>query len=155
MKIVINKCFGGFSLSPIAIALYAKRKGKTAYFFKDDFYDGIKHVRVDMPEQKDLFWSAYSVPNPDEYTKNDKQWYEMTDSEKKEHNKKHTSISLYSGDIPRTDEDLIFVVESLGSQIASGRCAELKVVEIPDGVQYEIDEYDGLEHIAEVHRTWG
>jgi hypothetical protein len=44
-------------------------------------------------------------------------------------------------------------VEELGDK-ASGQFAELVVVEIPDGVDYEIDEYDGNEHIAEKHRTW-
>lgn len=48
---------------------------------------------------------------------------------------------------------VVRVVEELGTD-ASGRFADLKVVEIPDGVQYTIEEYDGLEHIAEVHRTW-
>jgi hypothetical protein len=28
------------------------------------------------------------------------------------------------------------------------------VVEIPDGVEWEIAEYDGLEWVAEKHRTW-
>jgi len=37
---------------------------------------------------------------------------------------------------------------------ADGDHAELKVVEIPDDVEYLIEEYDGLEHIAEAHRTW-
>jgi hypothetical protein len=32
--------------------------------------------------------------------------------------------------------------------------AELKVVESPDDVEWEIEEYDGIEWIAEVHRTW-
>ena len=31
----------------------------------------------------------------------------------------------------------------------------LKVVEIPDGIQYAVEEYDGVEWIAERHRTWG
>ena len=54
----------------------------------------------------------------------------------------------------RTDPLLIRVIEELGD-MANGRCAKLKVVEIPDGTDYIIDEYDGNEHIAEAHRTWG
>jgi hypothetical protein len=30
----------------------------------------------------------------------------------------------------------------------------IKVITIPDGIEWEIKEYDGLEHIAEKHRTW-
>jgi hypothetical protein len=53
----------------------------------------------------------------------------------------------------RSDPALVQVVEELG-ELASGRFAELKVVEIPDGVEWHIVEYDGMEHIAEAHRTW-
>jgi hypothetical protein len=53
----------------------------------------------------------------------------------------------------RSDLDLVAVVESLGSK-ANGVYANLKVVEIPDDVKWHICEYDGLEHIAEDHRTW-
>jgi hypothetical protein len=53
----------------------------------------------------------------------------------------------------RADEDLIAVVETLGTA-ANGHAANLKVVEIPDGIEWYIEEYDGREHIAERHRTW-
>ena len=53
----------------------------------------------------------------------------------------------------RSDEDLIAVVEELG-EAANGWAASLKIVEIPDGVEWFIHEYDGLEHVAERHRTW-
>lgn len=53
----------------------------------------------------------------------------------------------------RSDPDLVAVVEALGSK-ANGVYANLKVVEIPDGVEWHISEYDGLEHVAEDHRTW-
>jgi len=36
----------------------------------------------------------------------------------------------------------------------NGQCASLKVVEIPDDVDYEIEEYDGNEWVAEKHRVW-
>jgi len=53
----------------------------------------------------------------------------------------------------RADEDLVEVVETLGSA-ANGNYSNLKVVEIPDGVEWFVNEYDGLEHVAERHRTW-
>ena len=59
----------------------------------------------------------------------------------------------YSRDIERTDKDLVKVVEQLGVE-AHGQSARLKVIEIPDDVEYYIEEYDGNEHVAEKHRTW-
>jgi hypothetical protein len=56
-------------------------------------------------------------------------------------------------DIPRNDKDLVEIVESLGN-LANGFCASLRIVEIPDGVEWHISEYDGIEHVAENHRTW-
>lgn len=56
--------------------------------------------------------------------------------------------------ILRTDPDLIKVVKKLGQE-ASGRFAKLKIVEIPDGVEWEIDEYGGAEQVVEKHRIWG
>ena len=40
------------------------------------------------------------------------------------------------------------------SDAADGSCAKLEIVEIPDGVDWTVEEYDGNEHIAESHRTW-
>lgn len=57
--------------------------------------------------------------------------------------------------IPRNDPRLVTIVEELGSEGASGGLANLEVVEIPDGVEWEIEEYDGIEWVAERHRTWG
>lgn len=56
-------------------------------------------------------------------------------------------------DLDREDKDLIKVVKELGSK-ANGEYSSLKILTIPDDVNYEIVEYDGREHIAEVHRTW-
>jgi hypothetical protein len=62
-------------------------------------------------------------------------------------------ISEYDLLEDRADEDLIAVVEEMGTA-AEGRFSELKVIEIPDDVEWCVEEYDGLEWIAEVHRTW-
>jgi hypothetical protein len=53
----------------------------------------------------------------------------------------------------RSDKDLVAVVEELGEK-ANGHSADLKIVEIPDDVNWYIHEYDGLEHVAERHRIW-
>ena len=62
-------------------------------------------------------------------------------------------ISEYKYRQDRAYPDLIAVIEELGEE-ANGRCAEIDIVEIPDDVQWEVDEYDGKEWVAEVHRTW-
>lgn len=64
-----------------------------------------------------------------------------------------TPEMYWENDIPRNDPLLVEIVEELGEN-ASGPYASLKVVEIPDDVEWEISEYDGREHIAEKHRTW-
>ena len=37
---------------------------------------------------------------------------------------------------------------------ANGNHADLKIVEIPANVEWQIDEYDGAEWVSEKHRTW-
>lgn len=56
--------------------------------------------------------------------------------------------------LERNDPILIKVVEELGSEVASGPFSELKVVEIPDDVEWEIFNNDGKEVIREVAREW-
>lgn len=60
---------------------------------------------------------------------------------------------FYYWEIARDDPTLIEIVETLGTE-AEGKYANLKIVEVPDDVEWHIYEYDGLEHIAENHRTW-
>lgn len=61
----------------------------------------------------------------------------------------------WEGDFDRDDKVLVEIVETLTSERASGRFSSLKVVEIPDDVKWHIAEHDGMEWIAEDHRTWG
>ena len=60
---------------------------------------------------------------------------------------------LFALEEDRTNPALVACVEKLG-EAASGSCAKLKVVEIPDGAEWELYAYDGSEWIAERHRTW-
>jgi hypothetical protein len=40
------------------------------------------------------------------------------------------------------------------AHLANGSFSRLKIVEIPDGVEWTIQEFDGNEWVAEKHRTW-
>jgi hypothetical protein len=62
---------------------------------------------------------------------------------------------FWTYDIPRDSKILLQVIDELGVEKASGPHAELKVIEVPEGVKWHIGEYDGMEWIAEDHRQWG
>lgn len=55
--------------------------------------------------------------------------------------------------ISRDDPALVNVVKTMGRK-ADGEFAKLKIVRIPAGVDWIVEEYDGLEWVAENHRTW-
>ena len=102
MKIVVNRCYGGFSVSDAVLdELGIHGKYRCRYLRNDAF--GIKNSR-------------------------------------------HLAY--------RADKNLIAAIEKIGVEKSSGSCAKLEVVEIPDGIDWEIDEYDGHERIHETHRSW-
>jgi hypothetical protein len=138
MKIAINRCFGGFSLSDKAIEMIMNRKGFDCYRYKWQYErDKERYTRVDNLSNDRLGLSInYSTADLGKVIEDipkENRWY--------------------YGNLKRTDEDMIAVIEELGDE-ASGMCGEVVIVEIPDDVDWEIDEYDGLESIHEVHRVW-
>lgn len=156
MKIVINKCYGGFGLSNEAIKRLAELNGKKCYFFTTVLEKGEnygKYKSIDITDNC-IFSSAFSVSNPDQILDVIKREdYNDSKEYNKAHNKLHESISLSAYDEDRTNPLLIQVVEELGNK-ASSKYAQLSIIEIPDGIEYEIDEYDGIESIHEKHRSW-
>lgn len=155
MKIVINKCFGGFGLSPLAVQELAKLNNRPCYFFTKPNYTG-PYIPATLEEATSMLWWAFDVPNPNESISQPTaaEWHQMSQKEKQAHNSGYSSHDLsHHYEQERDDAKLIAVVESLGGK-ASDKCAELAVVEIPDGVEWEINEYDGQEHVAERHETW-
>jgi hypothetical protein len=137
MKLVINKCYGGFGLSPIAIIEYLKLKGKDCFFYKKNWDDKLYH-RIELSEATNYdvtLTKAYGATIKDDW-------------------KVFGADHFYYDNIERDDPDLIEVVEMLGEEKSSGDLSQLRVVEIPDGVEWELSEYDGIESIHEVHRSW-
>ena len=60
----------------------------------------------------------------------------------------------YDRYVKRDNKRLVDFIEMNSPEVASGRYSELKVVEIPDDVDWVIEEYDGIEWVSEVHRIW-
>ena len=54
----------------------------------------------------------------------------------------------------RTDPELIALFEKKGSQWMSGTFSVLGIVDIPDDIEWYVEDYDGLETIHEMHRAW-
>lgn len=134
MKILINTCFGGYNLSHEAMLRYAELKGIAVY--PESTLGGL--------------YTYWLVPESERVDQSN--WASMTMKQRKASYKLYEEQTLCNRGF-RTDPTMIQVVEELGTK-ANGRCAELKIVEIPDGMNYTIEEFDGMEHIAEVHRTW-
>jgi len=65
-----------------------------------------------------------------------------------------TDPDFYYWDIPRTCPILIEMVESMDTAEINTPYSALRVIEIPDNVEWQLEEYDGVEWIAEKHRTW-
>ena len=102
MKIVINTCYGGFSVSEKVF------------------------------NELGLEWDGYG------YLRNS-----------------YFGIESDNWDAYRSDPRLIAAVEKIGVEESSNRYSSLKVVEIPDGIEWDLDDYDGIETIHEKHRSWG
>ena len=137
MKVVINKCYGGFGLSHEAMLKYFEYKDIPCY-----------------PEKDKWDYTYWTVPKEERIgIIDDDAWLKATMSERVQSNKLYSKLTINSRRINRDDETLVKVVEELGES-ANGECAELKIIEIPDDVDWEIAEYDGVEWVAEKHRTW-
>lgn len=158
-KVVINACFGGFSLSPAAVRRLAEMEGRPCYFFRRNVVGGKigRFLPITEAEATDsMFWQAFDIPNPDSIS-DDSRWHTMTMEERVAHNARYSAHALDSLEIARDDPRLIQIIEELGSGHrtgASGFCAHLRIIEIPDDVEWEIEEYDGNEHVAQKHETW-
>ena len=121
-KIAINTCFGGFGLSDEAFSHYLTLKDiahetSTSHYLtlKDIVHETSPSRSTWLQDNKD-FWHAGHVGNHDYY--------------------------LYERDIPRDDPALIETIEKFGDKTKT-RFSKVKIVEIPDDVEWQVEEYDG------------
>ena len=144
-KIVINTCYGGFGLSNLALKQYAALTGRMCYFFRSEGSGYYNYIPVG-DDYTGSFRESFDIPNPNEVL-------DPHRGDREKYNLIYTQHAIYDRHIERDDPNLIKVVETLGDA-ANGEHAELKVVEIPDNVKFEITEYDGIESVEEIHRRW-
>ena len=127
-KIVYNACYGGFSLSHEAIMRYAEIKGITLYPRYDEMFGMTSYYLCPPEEWERINAEEQAMPvSPGRFAR---------------------SNALYFGDrdFERNDPILVQVVEELGDK-ANGGFAELRIIDIPAGTLYRIDEYDGNESV--------
>lgn len=133
-EIVINKCFGGFSISPYA-ALWLFQHGMKEiahsakeWFGNDKYFDKLEEWREYLLGNSERVFSVIPF-TPEE------------------------DMVLDTHPSQRDHPLLVQCIKELGER-AFGCYSELKIVKIPADVEWEIEEYDGKEWISEKHRTW-
>jgi len=135
VEVVINTCFGGFGLSPEALLELVKRGCRCIEKIRIEEYAG--EYADDLLNEFEEFREGYMKHRVLDILYRDGYVYRFR----------------YHDDECRADKDLVAVVKKLGAK-AYGEHAKLKIVKVPDDVEWEIEEYDGAEWISEKHRRW-
>lgn len=137
MKVILNKCYGGFGVSQEAYELYAKKKGIELFAYKLEIVSG-----KPIYKKTDTGSSIFAIT----FTKDFGDYIDLSDGISKKY-----CLDLRSNH--REDPVLIEVVEELGDR-ANSPFSKLVVVNIPDDMEYEIDEYDGVEMLHQKVEKW-
>lgn len=142
-RVVINSCYGGFSLSSAAYERlaeygvpiqkrYEATRGPNGRYIEDPRNAGLVIFDNALDEHSDEAINKLSKTT----VNIGRRYWDCWTRENREH------------------PLLLRVINDLGPEVASGKYAKLKIVEIPIFTEYTIEEYDGMEHIAEKHKTW-
>ena len=133
MKVVINTCLGGFGLSNKAIKKYLELKQIPYWVYEFD-YKSRDYKRTNVR-------NALKDDGQDNYT------FCIRDLGKRV-DKIPNGVGVYSFKLSenRSDEILIKIVEELGKD-SFGLFSDLKVINLPDNVEYDIEEDRGVEKI--------
>lgn len=140
-KVILNKCYGGFDVSDKAYQLYAKKKGLQLYRYEMILSNNNSNRKYEKVEKRENYSLLVNY-----FTKDLGDIVEISNEDYKKYN-----ICLTNRH--REDSVLIEVIEELGEE-ASGSFGKLVIVEIPDDLEYVIDEHDGLETLHEKVQEW-
>lgn len=144
MKVVINVCYGGFGVSTAALIELIKMKSELVKIVPIEKFSGCKNLQ--------------------EYRKKNPYRVRNCNIKVRGFERDNSPDVLFKKDMVytpkdgrflsfRSHNDLIEIVEKLGKK-SWGEFAELKIIEVPDDVDWIVDEYDGRETVEEVHRSW-
>lgn len=147
-KVILNKCYGGFNPSSTAYLKYAEKKNIELFKYnyevivnnKSSLGDDIKLFKSSSTNhQRGNMWTLWLTKDfGDSVTVS---WSDIV------------SYSLKLNDDMREDATFIEVVEELKDE-ASDCASHLVVVEIPDDLDYVIDDYDGYEKLHQRVQEW-
>ncbi|MBS1722863.1 MAG: hypothetical protein JSS66_07790 [Armatimonadetes bacterium] len=154
MKVVINRCYGGFGLSARALLWLAERGSPVVelqtleeYYGADEdgMVDSFKGPKYSKTPVQDYHAQRMGSAFPPTVYQGRIVVFNDRSADVEDWD---TAVAL-----TRSHPDLVECVELLG-EAANDTHAKLGIVEIPDGIEFVIDEYDGSERVAEKHRTW-
>ncbi len=147
MKLVINRCYGGFGLSDAAYEKLAEWGIPVRKYHEQERDPETKLYKEQPLNAGEVIFDRELTPVGENEFNDIYHKYKGTGASSKQ---RYWDTWTRGS---RTHPLIIRLVEEMGDE-ASGFAAQLEVVEIPDGISWEIDEYGGIEHIAEKHRRW-
>lgn len=149
-KVVINKCFGGFNISDeaaIEIFKYENNIDEVFIYISDDekmeLVNNVKFENGRFVDIDNYYVYVSNIYLGESINRTDKQKIESL-----------KFMLCLTQDVERDNKKLIELMNQWGSGRCSGRCANLKIIEIPKHIDYYIDDYDGVETIHEQHNSW-
>lgn len=143
MKIVINRCYGGFDLSKKAQdAIFVRKIGKHPVWYYKSVKDTIDigriiYLRACCLEEAQCRTGSTLLFGPRAFSEDVGERIDEADGEV-------WDKEIDARDLPRDDLDLIAVVEAMGDE-AKTELSRPEIREIPDGSFWKIDNYDGIE----------
>jgi len=148
MKVAINKCYGGFGISTEALKELVKMKSDCVESYTPKHYYGGDNKKSPRND-----WEKRWVDDLRDYVPIGDGFLSHRLGFNIFYNFLLWDLKDKHNDNFRANKDLISVIELLGDK-ANASLAKITIVEIPDDIEWHIEDYDGVESIRENHRSW-